>query len=720
MPNITVATPGSPDYITPSGPETAVGDVFAGSRILKENPFAGSSIVKPSHMSPLRSMGEGFLSGATADTSDELSGLSAASGAPEAKWLSAPLGAAKLLAEDNPVVKGDTPGPALETPKGPALSAYEKARDAVRADQKQAQEENPISYGAGVVGGAVATIPLTRGASVETLPARILSGVKQGAAYGAASGFGGGEGLQNSAVGAGTGAVVGAGLGVVAPVAGNLLGAPFEKGIAAYRAAKDPSGTALRDLVTVARKDNPGMSDSDIVQNLRKQVGRANSQGQNFTVGEGLGENARGLARSAFNLSDDAKSLLQNYAIGEFHGQASRAQNFFAGMTPGGKSPVQMQQAADDAARAANKPAYDKAFQQGDRPIWDESLAALAEDPTVLSAMRRASVAGKAEETRQGVRPFKQPFDFTGATVTLKRDPNGNTISPNLQYWDLVKRELDKGGRDSQLFAKSLRDHLDTIVPAYKGARSGAHEFFQAENAYDAGKSFVMSKSTPQFDLDAAKQLRKMDPAQRELFAQGFAAEMQRVMGQIGDTRDVLQSTFVNNPNARKRIEIALGPQRTSELEAFLQVERLKKNFHGAFGNSTTARQQYQMGLAGAGGLGSAEAFREEMSDGNLDPTKIALAATLGGASGYASARLKGTSDKVASQVAGMLLSGDPAVLERGLKLVAARPALMSRLRAATWDAAPQSANPILGGVRNKLIGGSVPASADEQPGANN
>ncbi len=52
-----------------------------------------------------------------------------------------------------------------------------------------------------------------------------------------------------------------------------------------------------------------------------------------------------------------------------------------------------------------------------------------------------------------------------------------------------------------------------------------------------------------------------------------------------------------------EQIQIALGPQRATELESMLRVENVMNMARGAVqGNSTTARQLFEMGLAGGAG----------------------------------------------------------------------------------------------------------------------
>ena len=87
------------------------------------------------------------------------------------------------------------------------------------------------------------------------------------------------------------------------------------------------------------------------------------------------------------------------------------------------------------------------------------------------------------------------------------RGKGGVPAYPNLQFWDYTKRELDqtaqvarRAGRNeeadvAQQLARSLRNELDQHVKSYKAARGTAFDFFQAENALDAGSNFVTQRA---------------------------------------------------------------------------------------------------------------------------------------------------------------------------------------------------------------------------------
>jgi len=256
---------------------------------------------------------------------------------------------------------------------------------------------------------------------------------------------------------------------------------------------------------------------------------------------------------------------------------------------------------------------------------------------------------------------------------------------PDLQLWDYTQRalrdmatEAKRAGRNDEAGALTALHHqlleeLDKRVPEFAAARGTARFFKGAENAYDAGKNFVMTNS----DRDAARAaLRKMSSQERELFAHGFAAELvDKVLG-IRDGRNVLNSIFLDSPAARQKVMIALGPQRAAELEAFLRSEETVDRLRQALLGSTTARQFAEMGLAG-GAVATYEGLKEK----SFNPAHIiAVALTVGAARHGA----KVIDEKVARRVGEMLASSDPAILARGLKVVASRPILMDALRQAT------------------------------------
>ncbi len=108
--------------------------------------------------------------------------------------------------------------------------SYEQARDEARANNAKAKKDNPLSYGAGEVGGGVATalIPGMNIAKGASLGKAVLQGGLQGAGMGGAYGLGNSEAdnVRDMALDTGKGALVGGTIGAAAgaltPVAGKF------------------------------------------------------------------------------------------------------------------------------------------------------------------------------------------------------------------------------------------------------------------------------------------------------------------------------------------------------------------------------------------------------------------------------------------------------------------------------------------------------------------
>jgi hypothetical protein len=281
-------------------------------------------------------------------------------------------------------------------------------------------------------------------------------------------------------------------------------------------------------------------------------------------------------------------------------------------------------------------------------------------------AIRLSSVTGRNRDVLAGFPPVKNPFSMNRETGTFELSEGA---IPNLQFWDHVKRNLDKLGAEGQAFSKALRDHLDDLVPAYKQARAGAATFFGADDAVDAGR-----KAINMDPRDIARGLSKFSPTERNLFQDGFVSEYLKTLNRVGDRRSILNQ-IANSPASRRQLELVLGADKAKELESVLRVEGIMDLARNAVqGNSTTARQLAELGLAG-GTYGIS-------TGGNvLSPSPSAL---LNAAIVYGAARGKGAiNERLSRRVAEMLSSNDPRILLQGIRTVTRNQNLFNSLRAA-------------------------------------
>jgi hypothetical protein len=247
--------------------------------------------------------------------------------------------------------------------------------------------------------------------------------------------------------------------------------------------------------------------------------------------------------------------------------------------------------------------------------------------------------SGKDRAIAEGHGAFNPGLKVTeDGRIEFPKGPSGVPAYPDLQFWDYTHRNLRdaadaafRAGRNSEghtlkTLSTQLRDELDRQVPSYQTARSGASSAFGAEDALEAGQKFVNAKGE---NADYARAWVKMKPAERELFARGFASEFADRALELRDGQNILNQAFITSPAAKERINMALGPARAMRLEAHLRTEMLADKLRGALGNSTTARQLHELGIAASGaggGLLAGELFGNWHGEGEGHPLGAAMA----------------------------------------------------------------------------------------------
>jgi hypothetical protein len=611
--------------------------------------------------------GRGAAQGVTANFYDELRGLHEAGGA----------------TPDEPMSLGSVLRGAFHKMTGNKAAAqrYETATARVREENKQAEEQHPVASTVGNVAGAMA-LPVGGAAGGATLAARAGRGALIGAGYGALAGAGEGEDIGDRATRATTGALVGGAIGGAAPPivegvlqGGRAISAPV---VSALRGAVNPENEAARRVVSAVQRDiqaDPAARNRLTPQEFMAQ----RQQGGPAAIIDVGGETTKALARSAANTSPEARSILNDTINDRFEGQSARVTDWLR-QTFHYPDAASQSAALDQAARGTNRVNYQRALREGDRQIMTPEMERLMTSPTVVEAMRRASTSGKDRAVTQGLGGFNAGVTVENGVVNFRRGPNGVPTYPNLQFWDATKKELDdmassaarSGERDRAGvvgdLARSLRGELDTAVPSYAQARAGAAHFFGAQDALEAGQNFVTSKME---NGQARAALARMSPTERQLFQDGFVSHFVNRLNETGDRRSVLNK-IGESPAARERLQIALGPQRANELEAGLRAEGIMDTARRALqGNSTTARQLVELGLAGgSAGFGGVGIY-------NMDPHQMTYAAI----AGALVAGRHHIDRRLAQRVAEMLTSNDPQILQRGVRVVARDHRLMEGLR---------------------------------------
>jgi hypothetical protein len=656
---------------------------FAPKAAADANPFAEWAGPKPERKAEAAK--RGFLGGASFGFLDELEGLARAGGLdPNDPNVAHAIGA--LAVGSYKKMRSDPE----------AQKAYEEQRDKSREEAKSLQEQHPYVYGAGEAGGALA-LPIgfaakgptaaarAAGVTAPSIVSRMAAGAKTGGLTGALTGVGEGEGAYGSGLGGLAGGVLGLGVGgVAAPIVqagANLVGryaGPIYRGV---RGLINPEKETLRQVgqvgVQAEAERAAALARGQDPSSLSRAEFDVEPAARNVDL---LGEPGLAAARSAANTSTAARGVLEKTAGDRYQAQGVRISDYLKSKY-GDPNPVVMEQQATEAARAANAPNYRNAYAEGDRPIWSSELERVTSSPKVQAALEGAQSKWKDYAVADGFGAMNPPWRVTPSGLLERTGGTGMRAYPNLQMWDYAARELQDAARAAPIgsetarlnnkLARQLKDALDAEVPSYKSTRETAAGFFGAENALQAGIKFM--NDTGKFNVQRARvALAKMSPDEQQLFKDGYTASLLDKMGDLNKRTNIL-NRIAESENARKELEVVYGKQGLDELQARLRVEAVMDRLRGALGNSTTARQLFEMGLAGgAAGLWESGG---DLYHGGIGAVFGAALHKAPGAIG------QHINLKVAQRVGELLASRDPAAIEQGIKLVSNNKTLLNALQ---------------------------------------
>jgi hypothetical protein len=576
----------------------------------------------------------------------------------------------------------------------PEFAAVKKQRD---VESEKSAEESPVSSIAGTVAGSLVTPmpfaklatakPVSEGAlaALKAYGQRIAGGGAGGGAMGVVSGLGEGTTVEERLKHAGQGLMFGTGFGAGVPAIGGAIAAaakPIYTGIIRpnivdpIRGALMPETVAL-EKTAAATKQGRQISD--------KEFQAMQAAGEPVMVGD-VSTGTQSLAKSSANVSPSARAALEEDVGARFREQGPRLQNTIESFFPDSTDYTTVIDKLKQAARAENKPAYDRAYAQGSENVMSAKIWDLAQtSPTMQKAIREAEKLGADVAAAEGRTPPVNPFTFDKQGFPVFK-PNATAKDANLHFWDSVKQSLDdevdslyrsgakKKGSAVADIRDQLRDELDVIVPSYETARGTAAKHFKATDAFEAGIKF--SKETdPKKISEAYKVVSGMSGPEKELFSRGYASNLLGKIENVKDTDSILAKNFADaSPAVRRKNLVAFGPQGAAQIEMRLQTERLLDGLRKeVFTGSSTARQLAQQGAAytTASGLG---AFIGG-SDASIGTAGGALA-------GVALKYGKGKVDeRVATSVANLLVSKDPKVLEKLTAMAAKEPKVLEVVR---------------------------------------
>ncbi|WP_333790616.1 hypothetical protein [Sphingorhabdus sp.] len=511
---------------------------------------------------------------------------------------------------------------------------YDDIIPQVREDLANSYKEHPYAtYGAELAGSVAIPGGLAAkgiGASAKALqagsklPGLMAAGAKEGMLYGAAYGAGKSEGsLENRIEGAAGGLVTGGLVGGAVPAVMRGAGQVGEQARHYSNLVRNPEDEAARVIAQ-------SLQSGDDAANLAKALGRKGSPrfgddpeaaaliasgtaGQDRMLVDEGGAVTRRLLRTAVNKSPEGRDLAEGALYDRAQGQNSRAYDFIRGLT-GREGNAFKAKSALEAQRAGTvDPLYAVARELGDKPIWNRELERLTGSEAVRKAMLEAAPKVDDRAITNGYGAMNAGVSFENGVMRFTKGADKRAALPNLEFWDQTKRVLDdriKGLRNNgqmdeaatlTALSKKMRNELDAVVPTYKTARGVAAQFFDAEDALEAGQKFATSKN---YDFDeVASMVKQMGDKERDLFEEGFVSTFLKNIEGTNEGRD-LTKVLMTNQAARKAVHTALGKDKANKLEAFLHIEKIMEQSKRSLGNSTTAQQLVDMGITGGlGGL---------------------------------------------------------------------------------------------------------------------
>ncbi len=560
--------------------------------------------------------------------------------------------------------------------------SYDDNLKQAQAITDESQRAHPVANTVGQVAGAVGSmIPAgstaigarALGMTGPTFLGRLgMSAGSNALIAGADSAARGGDAkdvVNSTAIGGGIGAaipVVGAGINAAVRGAGNVLGPRLSAVFSPAQEAERRVGTAVARDAAANPAGVMSAADESVAQAANIPVVNADRGG----------EVTRALARSAANQSPEARAAIEKTASDRFGAQSQRAVDFVKKVTGGAVDDLGYQQNLTNLARAANRPAYAAAEAAPEaQSMFSPRMQELMQSPTFRKAVDQVPTRSADRGAVEGFKEIGNPFtqNSQGAYV-LKQNADGTLVSPSLKFWDQVQRnlrsEMDKayraGDKQTGSEIKGLRDalvgDLDTTVPAFGAARKGAAAFFGAEDALDAGKQFV---NQPRSIPEAKAAFAKFKQPEKDAFATGYASELIDKIKASGDRTNVINSVFKSQAS-RESLELALGPERARQIEAYVRVEDLVDKLRGSMGNSTTARQLVELGIGAGGGYGVTGDWK----------------GAIGGAALMKGARYVGerADAKVMENIAKLLTQDNPSALNGAVQFAARNPKYMVAL----------------------------------------
>jgi hypothetical protein len=551
---------------------------------------------------------------------------------------------------------------------------YEKLRNQLRAQQGQFGQDYPnVKTPLELAGGMAVPFGTLQAASRaktgiqsllagETLGGQIARGTAVGAATGALSGAG--YATQDTTGEAVKGSIFGGALGGTVPVALKGAGTVIRNVLNASGVG-DQQVAASKILANYLQKDNLTPNEAQKALDELRRIGVPNA-----TIAD-LGENLRGLAYSAYAVPSKAKTGTQNFLESRLIDQKNDVVTALAnkaGLDINANGYERLNKLIEDQSLAAKKAypaAYSKdVFAKDFRQFMDRNVFKKA----YKEAVDRADVRGET----------LPPLDVL---LSDRRVPTDVMHQLKIGLDRVIEKETDAVtgkvtgyGTDVIKVKNEFNDLLKQKNPTYAKANAEFADSARVQNAFQMGQKYQ------KLDVkEAAAEIKKFNPAEKEAFRMGMMADINNRLGDFkgGDfTRQIFKSD-----NQKGLARLAFEDQnKYNEFSQFVKaMDEQSKTAKKVIGGSPTAER-----LATQQNAGEIAQIAQNAARGDLLGTTKALAGAL-------FSRAKGISSESSEALQQRLFSSNPqeqrAILDELQKRTQRRPVGLLSGAAATGTA---------------------------------
>jgi hypothetical protein len=542
------------------------------------------------------------------------------------EWAQGKLGYGREEEAKSPEEKGGTRARFLGIP-GTSWPTQKAAEEDIKSNLPNT-EYDPVKPTTEYAGTASRFASSSIPGKLSTLPERVVSGVTSGVSSELAS---------DVAEFANLDASTDAPARFVGAVIGGLAG-PKAAGIVRWAAfGNSQAEAALAKALAEDMKDGTSKMSPD-------KIRQAMESGAEPSIFDMAGPKTEALLEKYAGKSPEARAILKQVSDETRERSQTvgvRMADYIKGKFNFASDAAGLQKAEQQAGQIARDAVYGiaKADPAAQNIAMSPKMLELSRSKTIQQIMK--DVSNKATDPDSGIivpsavqKPqISAPF-YGVSTAEAKAASGGNLV-----FWDQVKQDIDdkigaalrsgERGEARRLtrLKNQLVSELDASVPSYANARDLASETFGAANAPMAGFNFMKNISIFE-SQDVADALRKMNPDQRKLFAQGAASALVDMVQTKGISS---VASRMNKGIFADRMKLALGNDTFNELYGRIQSENLMSKIKNLQAVEEPAKRLNLTGSGAlVGGLGSLglQKVIEWISHGSLDVDKAILAGT--------------------------------------------------------------------------------------------